>query len=129
MGNFDKHRDLLNEKMNQAYDAFEKQNFSVVGDLALKAIEQAIEADAARQVIPQDLGDHRPRFNYLRKISSIITEKFRKLFWIYGDLGYDGKDGINARKAINLMNEILDFFTKRWNEKIKTRTIKDIERH
>lgn len=128
MGNFERHVNLLKEKQNQTYSAFIKKNFSVVGDLAVKAIEQAIEADAARQKIPRDLGDHKPRFDYLKKISFSLYQKFRSLFWIYGDLGYDGKNGINARKAIRIMNEILEFFIKRWSEKIEIRTIENLEK-
>lgn len=128
MGDFERHINLLKEKQDQTYNAFIKENFSVVGDLAVKAIEQAIEADAARQKIPMDLGDHNPRFNYLRKISFSLYQKFRSLFWIYGDLGYDGKNGVNARKAIGIMNEILEFFVKRWGEKIEIRTIENLEK-
>lgn len=127
MGDFKKHFGLLKEKQSQTYKAFIDKNFSVVGDLGLKAIEQTIEADAAKQKIPRDLGDHQPRFDYLRKLSYPLYKKFKRLFWIYGDLGYDGKDGINAKEAITMMNAILEFFEKRWGEKIEIRTIEDIK--
>lgn len=47
MGNTAHHAKLVKEKREAAIDEYNKGRYTVVGDLALKAVEQAIEAAAA----------------------------------------------------------------------------------
>jgi hypothetical protein len=114
MGDFRKHLELVKEKRAATYAAFKNKQSSVVGDLAIKTIEQAIEADAARQPLPQHLGEHALRFKYAQKLSEDIYQKMRKLWFTYGSLGYEGVNGEKAEKAIKLMDDILHFFSERW---------------
>jgi len=49
MGNEAHHSRLAKEKREAAADEFGKGRYTVVGDLSLKAIEQAIEAAATKE--------------------------------------------------------------------------------
>jgi hypothetical protein len=114
MGDFKKHFELMKEKQTAAHHAFENKQNSVVGDLAIKAVEQAVEADAARVKIPKHFGEHEERMKYVKILSEEIYQKARKLWFIYGDLGYDGVNGDRAKKAISYMDAIVKFFEERW---------------
>ncbi len=121
MGEFDRHFKLMNEKKETTYDAFAKGNHSSVGDEAIKSIEQALEADAFK-FSRRHLGDHEPRFSYAKKtLSSTLFNKLQKLWLTYEDLGYDGTNGFRAKQAITIMNDLLQFFEKRWGVKIEIR--------
>lgn len=123
MGEFERHFRLMNEKKETAYDAFEKHNNSSVGDEAIKVVEQALEADAFK-FSKRHFGEHEPRFSYARKIfPREIFEKMRKLWFAYEDLGYDGINGFRAKQSLFLMNNILEFFEKRWGVKIGIKKI------
>jgi len=114
MGDFKKHFELMKEKQAAAHQALGSKQHSVVGDLAIKAVEQAIEADAARGKIPRHFGEHEERLKYLKSLSEELYQKARKLWFIYGDLGYDGVDGERARRAMGYVNAIIKFFEERW---------------
>ncbi|MCX6776169.1 MAG: hypothetical protein NT130_04965 [Candidatus Micrarchaeota archaeon] len=114
MGEFKKHLELMREKQTATHQAFDNGQHSVVGDLAIKAVEQAIEADAARNKIPKHFGEHEERMKYVRSLSPEVYERVRKLWFIYGDLGYDGVDGERAKKAVSYMDAIIKFFGERW---------------
>jgi hypothetical protein len=47
MGNLEHHCKLAKEKRIAALEEFDKGRYTVVGDLAIKAVEQAIEALAS----------------------------------------------------------------------------------
>jgi len=49
MGDFEKHIALAKEKLRVTKEAYTNKNNTVVGDLAVKVIEQLVEADAARK--------------------------------------------------------------------------------
>lgn len=120
MGDFDKHLKIMHEKLGSTYRAYENKEYTVVGDLAVKVVEQAIEADASRE--GKHLGDHKYRFECAQKVlSKDLFWKMRKIWFIYGDLGYDGVDGERAKQALKHLNDILDFFEKRWCVHIEKR--------
>lgn len=48
MGDLTHHSRLAKEKREAALDEFKKRRYTVVGDLTLKAVEQAIEAVASQ---------------------------------------------------------------------------------
>lgn len=86
--------------------------------MAIKVVEQAIEADAHSK-FNRHLGGHDERIRYAeRYISEEVSKNIKELFFIYGRLGYDGRDGIRARRAIALINNILKELEKRWGEKL-----------
>jgi len=45
--------------------------------------------------------------------------EMRKLWFIYGDLGYDGTNGNKAERAMRILEEIVQFFEKRWGIEIE----------
>ena len=42
----------------------------------------------------------------------------RRIWFAYGDLGYDGADGKRAREVMSNLNLIIKFFEERLGEKI-----------
>jgi len=116
------HVRAAHEKRLAALDEFEKGRFMVVGDLAIKAVEQAIEALAALEGIHFHL---HPRSAHARRLYW-VKEKFPQLsgdvdeLWgAYGALGYEGIDGERAKKVIECMERVLDEFERRSGLKFK----------
>lgn len=117
MGDFQKHLELAREKLAATVDAYHKKQSTVVGDLATKVVEQLVEADAARN--NEHFGDHRSRHDYSNKhFPPPINKAMRKIWFSYGDLGYDGVNGKRAKEVINHLKVIVEFFEKRFKEKI-----------
>lgn len=110
---FDKHVGLAREKLEAALDEYKKERYSMVGDLAIKAVEQAIEAHAAKHRV--HLRDHGPRFEFMKKYyGQKKLADFRYLFDLYGDVGYEGWDPKRgAEKALEIMRDLLNEIEKR----------------
>lgn len=118
MGEFRKHLEIAREKLSALKDAFDKKQFTVVGDLATKVCEQLVEADAARE--GKHFGGHLDRHSYSNtRFPKEINEAMRKVWFAYGDLGYDGADGSRAKAVMDKLHIILDYFGKRFGEKIE----------
>jgi len=49
MGDFEKHLSIAREKLSSLKEAYQKRRYTVVGDLAIKVVEQLVEADTARE--------------------------------------------------------------------------------
>jgi hypothetical protein len=47
IGDIERHLRIAREKLAALQDAYERHRYTVVGDLAIKVIEQLVEADAA----------------------------------------------------------------------------------
>ncbi len=45
----------------------------------------------------------------------------RKVWFAYGDLGYDGTDGKRAKAVISNLNKIIKYFEKRFGKKIESK--------
>jgi hypothetical protein len=117
MGNFQKHLELVKEKLTATFNAYQKKQATVVGDLGIKVVEQLIEADAAKK--GEHFGDHKSRHEYSNKNFPIeINKAMRKIWFAYGDLGYDGINGKRAKQVIENLKIIIDFFEKRFGMKI-----------
>ncbi|MFC1540100.1 hypothetical protein ACFL41_01270 [Gemmatimonadota bacterium] len=98
-------------------EAYEYKRNSVVGDLATKAVEQLIEADAAQNGL--HFGTHKERHEYSNaSFPSHINKAMRKVWFAYGDLGYDGTNGNRAEAVMQDLALIIDYFEERLNEKI-----------
>jgi len=68
------------------------------------------------------LGDHRRRFEYVQENFGLSMRiKMTELFRIYGDLGYDGKNGENAKRVIKLMEDILTRIGEKLDVKFQLR--------
>lgn len=117
MGAFKKHLSLAEEKLKATFTAYENKQHTVVGDLATKVVEQLVEADAARK--SEHFGDHTTRHNYSNKnFPQEINRTMRKIWFAYGDLGYDGVNGKRAKTVIGNLKIIIKFFEERFGETI-----------
>ena len=116
MGDLTHHLRLSREKREAALDEFSKGRYTVVGDMVLKAVEQAIEAAASKE------GNH---FHANPRIAHALRTKWAKanfpeiaadldaVWSAYGDLGYDGLDGARAKEAVDAMERIFNAIEKR----------------
>lgn len=117
MGNFQKHLELAKEKLKAATDAFHMKQNTVVGDLGTKVVEQLVEAAAAMN--NEHFGDHQSRHEYSNKnFPDEVNKAMRKIWFAYGDLGYDGVNGKRAKEVIDNLRIIISFFEKRFRVKI-----------
>jgi hypothetical protein len=100
------HLKIAREKACAAIDALEKERFSVVGDEAFKAVEEAVQAYESRR---DPLTDHRrsSTFYVVKTDLPAVSGEFREPHKIYRTLGYEYKDGEKAKQAIELMKRIL----------------------
>jgi hypothetical protein len=120
MGEFKKHLRIAREKFRAVTTAYKKKQHTVVGDLATKVVEQLVEADAARA--NEHFGTHMERHGYSNiNFPAPINKAMRKIWFAYGDLGYDGVNGKRAREVIRHLNKILEYFEKRFGEKIESK--------
>lgn len=88
-----------------------------MGDLAVKVVEQLVEADAAKK--GEHLGDHKSRHDYSnREFPKVINESMRKIWFAYGDLGYDGVNGKRAKVVIEHLEAVVKFFESRFGMEI-----------
>lgn len=110
----------MQEKLNAVVDSFNKNNISVVGDLATKVVEQIIEADASKS--GKHFGGHLERHSFSNQAYPHAVCKAMKNVWFaYSDLGYDGENGYRAKRTIKNLNIILDFFERKLGVKIEPR--------
>lgn len=117
MGDFRKHINLAREKLESTREAFKENRGSVVGDLATKVVEQLIEADYALK--GGHFGDHKSRHDYSNKeFSDEINDAMRRIWFAYGDLGYDGANGKRAKIVMENLELIIKFFEERFKTKI-----------
>jgi hypothetical protein len=99
------------EKRLAALDEYEKKRNSVVGDLAIKAVEQAIEVLAASEgkhfhVSPRTAHSNRSR--WIKEKFPSLSKDLDELWGAYGALGYEGVNGERAQKAISAMERVFD---------------------
>lgn len=116
MGDVTHHSRLAKEKREAALDEFKKRRYTVVGDLTLKAVEQAIEALAAQSGMHFHLTPrtaHAERVRWAKKNLPDVAADLDVVWGAYGDLGYDGLDGNRARDAVEAMERIIDGIEKR----------------
>ena len=117
MGDFQKHLELVKEKLKATISAYHNKQSTVVGDLGTKVVEQLVEADAANK--GEHFGDHQSRHEYSNKnFPAEINKAMRKVWFAYGDLGYDGINGKRAKVVIDNLKIIIEFFEKRFEVKI-----------
>ena len=117
MGDFKKHLELAKEKYKAALNAYHNKQDTVVGDLGTKVVEQLVESYAARE--GEHFGDHQSRHKYSNKnFPSEINKSMRKVWFAYGDLGYDGINGKRAKQVIDNLKTIIEFFEKEFEVKI-----------
>ncbi len=113
MGDFHKHLELAKEKLKATINAYHSKQNTVVGDLGTKVVEQLVEADAARN--KEHFGDHQSRHEYSNKNFPLeINKAMRKIWFAYGNLGYDGTNGERAKKVMEQLRRVIKFFEERF---------------
>jgi len=108
-----RHIQLAKEKFQSTIEAYQKGRYSVVGDEAIKVVEEAIEAHAAK--LGDHLRDHAPRFEFFQKYYGPEKHaKLQSLFSAYTGLGYEGWGGKEKAKwTLKTMFELLEAIEKR----------------
>jgi hypothetical protein len=118
MGDYEKHSSIAREKLRAVRNAFENEQFTVVGDLATKVVEQLIEADAARENI--HFGTHQERHKFSGdRYTKDINAAMKKVWFAYGDLGYDGVNGGRAKRVVKNLDKVVSFFESEFGEQIE----------
>jgi hypothetical protein len=111
MSDVEIHVRAAREKRLATLDEFGKKRYMVVGDLAIKTVEQAIEALAALEnkhfhLYPRS--GHSSRMRWIKEKFPLLSKDVDELWGAYGALGYEGIDGDRARKAVEAMERVLD---------------------
>jgi|SRR4030042_5823363 len=111
MSDVEVHIKAAREKRLAALDEYEKHRYMVVGDLAIKSVEQAIEALAALEdehfhEFPRSA--HSNRMRWIKKKLPSLSKDIDELRGAYGTLGYEGINGERAKKAIAAMERVMD---------------------
>ncbi len=110
MGDSEHHSRIAREKRRGALDEYEKKRYTNVADLALKAVEQAVEAAAAQEGLHFHIkprSAHADRVRWAKKRFPQLSGDFDLLWGAYGDLGYDGLNGRRAKEAVEAMERIM----------------------
>ena len=117
MGDSDQHLKIAREKLSALQEAYRRHQHTVVGDLAIKVVEQLIEADAAGHGM--HFGTHHERQGFAnREYPHQITIAMRKIWFAYGDLGYDGTNGHRARLVMRHLKTVAQFLETRLGRQI-----------
>lgn len=101
---------MYKEKAAAAKDELKQKRYSAVGDLAIKAVEQAIEAVASLKDIHfhnEPRRAHSERLRWAKQEFTGISADLDELWGAYGALGYEGVNGQRARKAIEAMERVI----------------------
>lgn len=123
MGDDAHHTRLSKEKREAALEEHERRRYSAVGDLTIKAVEQAIEAAAYKEegkhfhLRPRTA--HAERTKWAKEKFPPISKDLDVLWGTYGILGYEGADGDRARKAVEAMERIMDEISNRIGIRLK----------
>ncbi len=115
---FEKHLELLSEKIRAVDLAKEEFLRSVVADEAVKAMGQMLEADAAKKY-DRHLQSHAQEFRYCKKEHPILFSVYQEAFSIYNDLGYLGGNGEKMDRILELLEMFIEQFEKEWNIELR----------
>ena len=111
MSDVEVHVRAVREKRLASLEEFEKGRFMVVGDLAIKVVEQAIEALAAlegKHFHLRPRSAHSERMRWFKEKFPRLSRDVDELWGAYGALGYEGIDGDRAKKAVKAMERVLN---------------------
>jgi hypothetical protein len=123
----DEHIALAMEKLTMMQRASDEEKMSVVADLAVKAVEQALQAYAAIQHPPQHFrgsAAHGDLRNFARKkFSHTFSEELNWLYSMYERLGYEGSDKGFAKRVVNITYALLEEVGKKIGFKFEKPTV------
>lgn len=110
MSDVEIHVKAAREKRLATLEEFDKGRYMVVGDLAIKTVEQAIEASAASEgrhfhLLPRSA--HSNRMRWIKEKFPSLSKDVDELWGAYGALGYEGVNGERARKVVDAMERVL----------------------
>ncbi len=115
MGDLKHHSKLAKEKWAAAIEEYGRGRYTVVGDLAIKCVEQAIEALASKENLhfhTNPRSAHANRVSWVKKNFPQLSSYIDMLWGAYGTLGYEGEDGERAKKVLEAMEVILNEFER-----------------
>jgi len=111
MSDVEIHVKAAREKRLATLEEFDKRRYMVVGDLAIKTVEQAIEASAAIEEKHFHLhprSAHSNRLRWIKEKFPSLSKDIDELWGAYGTLGYEGINGERAERVIKAMERVLD---------------------
>jgi hypothetical protein len=122
MSDIEVHTKAAREKRLAALDEYEKKRYMVVGDLAIKTVEQAIEAIASSEgehfhSLPRSA--HSNRIRWIKKKLPTLSKDIDELWGAYGALGYEGINGERAKRAIAAMERVLNEIERKTHIRFK----------
>jgi hypothetical protein len=109
MGTSREHARLAKENLNGAKEEYRSDRYSNVGLLALRSLEQMVEACAAVENLhfhQHPRTAHRNRRSWLRSHHAGLVKAWDQLWSIYGALGYGGVNGKRAEQALKVLDEV-----------------------
>jgi len=116
MGNPLSHAGLATENLKGAEGELQNRRYSNVALLSLRALEQMIEACAAKEGLhfhEHPRIAHRNRRNWLMAHHPDLLNMWDEIWGIYGVLGYGGVNGERARQALNILKKCLSELSRR----------------
>lgn len=110
MGDAHHHAKIAEENMRGATEELKSRRFTNVSLLSLRALEQMIEACAAKEGLhfhEYPRAAHRNRRNWLKTHHPDLLGMWDALWGIYGVLGYGGLNGKRAEQAMGILKKAL----------------------
>jgi|Deesub1362A_J573_1020465.scaffolds.fasta_scaffold00210_25 hypothetical protein len=123
MGDTDTHVRIALENLNGAVEEAKNKRFSNVGLLAVRSLEQMIEACAFKDGLhfhEHPRTAHRNRRIWLKTNHPDLLDAWDELWGIYGALGYGGINGERAEQALRILRKCLTELGRR--EKVALRS-------
>lgn len=116
MGDATHHASITEENLKGALEELKNKRFSNVGLLSLRALEQMIEACAAKEGLhfhEHPRTAHKNRRNWLKKHHPDLLDVWDQLWGIYGALEYGGLNGERAKQALLILKKCLTELSRR----------------
>ena len=116
MGDMVRHANIALENFKGALGELKSRRFSNVGLLSLRALEQMIEACAAKEGLhfhEHPRTAHKNRRNWLMMHHPDLLDQWDQLWGIYGALGYGGLNGERAEQAVRILKKCLAELSRR----------------
>jgi len=110
MGDAHHHAKIAEENMQGAMEEVKNKRFTNVGLLCLRALEQLVEACAAKEGLhfhEHPRTAHMNRRSWLKMHHPDVLGIWDELWGIYGALGYGGLNGERAKQAVVILRKAL----------------------